>query len=47
MTARTDLPTLAAPDDDPHLWLEEVEGQRAAAWVDERTAATLRRSLGR
>ena len=46
MTARTDLPTLAAPDDDPHLWLEEVEGGRATAWVDERTAATLRRFGG-
>ena len=27
-------PTLAAPDDDPWLWLEEVDGERALAWVD-------------
>ncbi len=37
----TDLrPTLAAPDDDPYLWLEEVEGERAVAWVDAQTART-------
>ena len=27
--------------DDPFLWLEEVEGQRALAWVEERNAITL------
>ena len=36
-------PTLAAPDDDPHLWLEEVDGARAIAWVEAQTAETLRR----
>lgn len=36
-------PTLAAPDDDPWLWLEEVEGGRALAWVEARNAATLAR----
>ena len=34
-------PTLSAPDDDPWLWLEEVEGARATAWADAQTAATL------
>ena len=34
-------PTLDAPDDDPYLWLEEVEGARAAAWVDEQNARTV------
>ena len=34
-------PTLAAPDDDPYLWLEEVEGEQATAWADARTAETL------
>jgi prolyl oligopeptidase len=34
-------PTLDAPDDDPYLWLEEVEGGRAAAWVDEQNARTV------
>ena len=27
--------------DDPYLWLEEVEGERAMAWVRERSEATL------
>ena len=34
-------PTPDAPDDDPWLWLEEVEGERATAWADAQTAATL------
>src|SRR6266851_8436 len=36
-------PTLAAPDDDPYLWLEEVDGQRALAWVEAQNAAMLAR----
>ena len=36
-----DRPTLAAPDDDPYLWLEEVEGARALDFV----AAQNRRTL--
>ncbi len=36
-------PILAAPDDDPWLWLEEVEGERALAWVAAQNAATLAR----
>ena len=35
-------PTLAAPDDDPYLWLEEVDGERATAWVDAQTHAHAR-----
>jgi prolyl oligopeptidase len=34
-------PTVAAPDDDPYLWLEEVEGARALAWVDRQSVDTL------
>jgi prolyl oligopeptidase len=34
-------PTVAAPDDDPYLWLEEIEGAQALAWVDGQSAATL------
>jgi prolyl oligopeptidase len=34
-------PTLAAPDDDPHLWLEEIEGAAALAWVEKQNSATL------
>ncbi len=36
-------PTLAAPDDDPFLWLEDVEGQKAQDWVEEQNARTLAR----
>jgi prolyl oligopeptidase len=35
-------PTIAAPDDDPYLWLEDIEGARALAWIaaqNERTMA--------
>ena len=31
---------LAAPDDDPYIWLEEVEGERALAWVKDQSART-------
>ena len=34
-------PTVAAPDDDPYLWLEEIDGERAVAWVDKQNGATL------
>lgn len=36
-------PTRDRPDDDPHLWLEEVEGPAALAWVEARNAETLAR----
>ncbi len=36
-------PTLSAPDEDPYLWLEEVEGERAVAWVDAQTERTRER----
>ena len=31
--------SFAQPSDDPFLWLEEVNGERALAWVKERSAA--------
>ncbi|RVT97544.1 S9 family peptidase [Rhodovarius crocodyli] len=34
-------PTLSAPDDDPWLWLEEIEAPRATAWADEQSARTM------
>ena len=39
------IPFLAAPvalaeDEDPYLWLEEVEGEKALAWAKEQSAAT-------
>jgi prolyl oligopeptidase len=33
-------PTLAAPDDDPYLWLEEIDGARAVAWVEAQNEKT-------
>jgi prolyl oligopeptidase len=36
-------PTIAAPDDDPYLWLEEIDGARALVWVEAQNAATLER----
>jgi prolyl oligopeptidase len=36
-------PTLAAPDDDPYLWLEEVDGTPAIAWVEAQNRTTLAR----
>jgi prolyl oligopeptidase len=36
-------PTLAAPDDDPYLWLEEIENPRVLSWVETQNAATLQR----
>ena len=39
-------PTLASPDDDPFLWLEEVEGIRSIEWVNAQNAATLSRFAG-
>jgi prolyl oligopeptidase len=41
-----DRPTLAAPDDDPYLWLEEIEGERALAFVERQNALTLGRFGG-
>ncbi|MER9643341.1 hypothetical protein [Mesorhizobium sp. M0239] len=34
-------PTLNAPDDDPYLWLEDVEGERTLAWAASQRARTL------
>ena len=36
-----DRPTLSAPDDDPWLWLEEVEGARALDFVEQQNRLTL------
>jgi len=37
MTAAIALPAMSA-DEDPYLWLEEVQGDKALAWVRERNA---------
>jgi prolyl oligopeptidase len=34
-------PTLDAPDEDPYLWLEEIDGEPALAWVEAQNAVTL------
>ncbi|MBM3532111.1 MAG: S9 family peptidase [Alphaproteobacteria bacterium] len=36
-------PTLAQPDDDPYVWLEEIDGTRATAWADAESALTMSR----
>jgi prolyl oligopeptidase len=36
-------PTFEAPDDDPYLWLEEIDGERALGWVEAQNAATVAR----
>ena len=43
MTAVDVRPSRESPDDDPYLWLEDVDGGRALAWVAEQSAATLAR----
>lgn len=35
-------PTLSAPDDDPYLWLEEIDGGRALNFVERQNGRTLR-----
>ena len=47
MADRSGLPTLGSSDDDPFLWLEELEGERVTAWVDAQTRATVGRFGGR
>ncbi|MER9064877.1 hypothetical protein NKI16_33545 [Mesorhizobium sp. M0698] len=41
MTTFDFRPTLNAPDDDPYLWLEDVEGERALDWAAGQSATTL------
>jgi prolyl oligopeptidase len=36
-------PTIAAPDDDPYLWLEEIDGTRAIEFVERQSQRTLDR----
>jgi prolyl oligopeptidase len=36
-------PSLSAPDDDPYLWLEEIEGAASISWVEAQNAATMQR----
>ncbi len=36
-------PNLDAPDDDPFLWLEDIEGAEALAWVETQNEKTLAR----
>jgi prolyl oligopeptidase len=36
-------PTLQAPDDDPYIWLEEIESAPVLHWVEAQNTATLQR----
>lgn len=40
-TLTVPIASIAQEADDPYLWLEEVEGERAMAWVTEQSDATL------
>lgn len=37
------LPNLDAPDNDPRLWLEEIDGEQAVAWVERENTRTWNR----
>jgi prolyl oligopeptidase len=39
-------PTLDAPDDDPYLWLEDIEGERSLAFVERQNKLTLEKFGG-
>lgn len=39
--SRTARPTPSAPDDDPYLWLEQIEGARALNFVERQNSRTL------
>lgn len=41
-----DRPTTAAPDEDPYLWLEEIEGDRALDFVEQQNRLTLQKFGG-
>lgn len=40
MTSSSHLPNLVSPDEDPRLWLEAIDGDRALAWVAAENART-------
>src|SRR5215472_8862782 len=42
MSALDPRPTHEAPDDDPYLWLEEIENARVLDWVEAQNTATLK-----
>ena len=41
MTDLDPRPTIDAPDDDPYLWLEEIDGTAPLAWVEEQNSRTM------
>ena len=41
-----DRPTIETPDDDPYLWLEEIEGERALDFVERQNRLTLQKFGG-
>ncbi|HMC16070.1 MAG TPA: prolyl oligopeptidase family serine peptidase [Albitalea sp.] len=41
------MPQTAAPADDPFLWLEDVQGDKALAWVRERNALSQKELMAR
>jgi prolyl oligopeptidase len=41
LTIDRPLPTLQAPDNDPWLWLEDLESENSLQWVNKQNARTL------
>ena len=41
MASNKSLPNLESPDDDPRIWLEDIEGERALSWVAKENARSL------
>ncbi len=46
MNAYRRPPDFGRPDDDPHIWLEDLESARALGWVERQNAVTLDRFAG-
>ncbi|MEJ2229414.1 MAG: prolyl oligopeptidase family serine peptidase, partial [Alphaproteobacteria bacterium] len=46
MSAIDSRPTVDAPDDDPYIWLEDIDSEASLAWVETQNARTLARYAG-
>ncbi len=46
MSAIDPRPTVDAPDDDPYIWLEDIDSEVSLTWVESQNARTLARHAG-